>query len=68
MIGSKRKREQFEHYAAERGIAREMLRQKLICPMGIEGINGRRPAEIAIAIAAQILLVWEQSKTTSSGE
>jgi xanthine dehydrogenase accessory factor len=62
MIGSARKRQQFEQRMQDLGISQDILKQSLICPMGLAGISGRQPADIAIAIAAQILLVWDQSK------
>lgn len=66
MIGSARKREQFEQRMLEKGFNKELLAEKLVCPMGLSEISGRQPGEIAIAIAAQILLVWEQTTTNRS--
>jgi xanthine dehydrogenase accessory factor len=31
----------------------------MVCPIGIPGINGKEPAVIAIAVAAQLLQVWQ---------
>jgi len=54
LIGSKTKRSRFEKYLQEAGVAKTEL-QRLTCPIGIEGITGKHPREIAIAVAAQLL-------------
>ncbi len=33
----------------------------LTCPIGVAGISGKHPAEIAIAVAAQLLQMREQA-------
>lgn len=56
LIGSKTKRARFVKRLASRGLtAAETAR--LTCPIGIPGIAGKRPTEIAIAVAAQLLQV-----------
>jgi xanthine dehydrogenase accessory factor len=54
LIGSKTKRARFLRRLALRGLAPEEI-ARLTCPIGIEGVAGKRPAEIAIAVAAQLL-------------
>lgn len=54
LIGSATKRARFVKRLALRGLAPEEI-ARLTCPIGIEGIAGKRPAEIAIAVAAQLL-------------
>jgi len=54
LIGSATKRARFVHRLAQRGIAEDRL-QRLVCPVGEAGIAGKRPATIAVAIAAQLL-------------
>lgn len=56
LIGSKAKRAQFERRLAERGMDPKKF-ARLICPVGIEGIKGKEPASIAVAVAAQLLQV-----------
>jgi len=56
LIGSAAKRRRFEQRLAARGIAAAAL-QRMTCPIGIAGIAGKRPGEIAIAAAAQLLRV-----------
>ena len=53
LIGSNTKRVRFEKRLKADGVAAEMSR--LICPIGIEGITGKHPREIAIAVAAELL-------------
>ena len=54
VIGSRTKRARFEARLLERGLtAGDMAR--FACPIGVPGVTGKRPAEIAIAVAAQLL-------------
>ena len=39
---------------------------RLICPIGIPGIGGKLPAEIAIAVAAQILQLRRQNQAAAN--
>lgn len=54
LIGSDTKRVRFERRLMEAGIARSALK-RLTCPIGIDGITGKHPREIAIAVAAELL-------------
>jgi xanthine dehydrogenase accessory factor len=58
LIGSATKRAQFERRLRERGIKQERL-DAMVCPIGIPGIESKLPAVIAVAVAAQLLMVWE---------
>ena len=58
LIGSHTKRKQFEHRLHDRGIAQARL-ASMVCPIGVPGIEGKQPAVIAVAVAAQLLMVWE---------
>ena len=64
LIGSDTKRRQFEHRLRERGIANERI-DAMVCPIGLPGIAGKAPAVIAIAVAAQLLAVWETAQASS---
>ena len=55
LIGSITKRRQFEKRLLARGLAERAL-TKLTCPIGIDGISGKHPAQIAISVAAQLLI------------
>ncbi len=54
LIGSKTKRARFTHRLAREGINKDVLK-RLTCPIGLGGIPGKAPEAIAIAIAAQLL-------------
>ncbi|MEO8738336.1 MAG: xanthine dehydrogenase accessory protein XdhC [Casimicrobiaceae bacterium] len=56
LIGSKTKHNTFERRLTQRGVS-EALRERVTCPIGIPGITGKEPAEIAIAVAAELLLL-----------
>jgi xanthine dehydrogenase accessory factor len=58
MIGSFTKKKQFEHRLAARGI--DPLRiERMVCPIGIDGIVDKAPEVIAVAAAAQLLQAVE---------
>ena len=73
LIGSATKRVQFERRLQQRGITSSRLTD-MVCPIGIQGIAGKEPAVIAIAVAAQLLQVWQamqarqQSGATQHGK
>ncbi len=54
LIGSATKRARFERRLRVRGIAAETL-AAMRCPIGVDGIGGKAPGEIAVAIAAELL-------------
>jgi xanthine dehydrogenase accessory factor len=56
LIGSATKRARFLSRLRARGLGAAEL-ARLTCPIGIEGAGGKHPAEIAIAVAAQLLQV-----------
>ena len=58
LIGSKTKRALFERRLLERGISASRF-NSMVCPIGIAGIAGKSPAVIAVAVAAQLMQVWE---------
>jgi xanthine dehydrogenase accessory factor len=59
LIGSRSKRRQFEKRFRSNGLDQALINQ-LVCPIGIEGIDGKKPREIAIATAAEILQLYER--------
>jgi xanthine dehydrogenase accessory factor len=61
LIGSRTKRIQFERRLRARGLSAERLAD-MVCPIGIAGITGKAPATIAIAVAAQLMQVWERQQ------
>lgn len=65
LIGSESKRRKFEKRLLAKGISLNALNH-LTCPIGISGISGKKPGEIAIAISAQILQL--RDKTTKMAD
>jgi xanthine dehydrogenase accessory factor len=63
LIGSTTKRNTFERRLEQHGVSGE-LRERITCPIGIPGITGKEPAEIAVAVAAQLL----QLRATTASE
>ena len=60
LIGSRTKRRRFEKRWREQGLEQAAI-DALVCPIGVDGISGKKPAEIAIAVAAEVLRVYERS-------
>ncbi len=56
LIGSRAKRRRFEKRMRGQGVPDAKL-ERLTCPIGIAGIDGKRPAEIAVAVAAELLTI-----------
>jgi xanthine dehydrogenase accessory factor len=67
LIGSRSKRRRFEKRFLKLGMPDEQLAQ-LVCPIGLQGISGKKPAEIAVAAAAEILKVYAQSHETVASD
>ena len=58
LIGSKTKRARFEHRLQARGFDADLI-ERMVCPIGLPGIDGKEPEVIAVAVAAQLLaLAW----------
>ena len=58
LIGSRSKRRRFEKRFRQQGMPQDVL-DAIVCPIGVDGINGKKPAEIAVAVAAEILRLRE---------
>jgi len=54
LIGSAAKRARFVRHFEEAGIDRRHI-GRLVCPIGIEGIEGKEPEQIAVGVVAQLL-------------
>ncbi len=61
LIGSLSKRRRFEKRYRQQGMAESLIDQ-LVCPIGVDGISGKKPAEIALAASAQILKVQQRAQ------
>lgn len=64
LIGSLSKRRRFEKRYRQQGMSQELI-DSLVCPIGVDGIRGKKPAEIAVAAAAEILKVRSQAAEVS---
>jgi xanthine dehydrogenase accessory factor len=54
LIGSVSKRRRFEKLMRKEGMPEQLL-NRLVCPVGVPGIAGKKPVEIAIAVTAEVL-------------
>jgi xanthine dehydrogenase accessory factor len=60
LIGSASKRRLFETRMSRRGFEASQF-ARLTCPIGIDGIQSKQPAAIAISVAAELMQVYDQS-------
>ena len=60
LIGSMSKRRRFEKRLRSAGVQEREI-DRLICPIGVDGITGKKPAEIAVAATAEVLQAWERA-------
>ena len=65
LIGSLSKRRRFEKRFRSQGMTDGVI-GKLVCPIGVEGISGKKPAEIAVAAAAEVLRAYEKTMREAS--
>ncbi|MDH3531405.1 MAG: xanthine dehydrogenase accessory protein XdhC [Gammaproteobacteria bacterium] len=61
LIGSLSKRRRFEKRYLAQGMRQAVL-DALVCPIGVGGIRGKKPAEIAVAAAAEVLRAYESTR------
>ena len=54
LIGSMSKAARFRSRLTRAGLGAEVIR-KLVCPIGVDGIDSKWPAAIAVAVAAQLM-------------
>jgi len=64
LIGSASKGARFRSRLRKDGIADASLR-RLVCPIGVDGVEGKAPGVIAIAVAAQILQTMSEAAEVS---
>ena len=64
LIGSATKRARFLSRFRQRGVADAAL-SRLTCPIGVPGIPGKQPEQIAVAVVAQLLQVAAGTATGS---
>jgi xanthine dehydrogenase accessory factor len=56
LIGSAAKRRRFERNLRKQGMPDDLFDQ-LTCPIGVAGISSKKPADIAIAVSAELLRI-----------
>lgn len=64
LIGSLSKRRRFEKRLTAQGMQERDL-ERLVCPIGVDGISGKKPAEIALAASAEVLQAHERAMRTA---
>lgn len=67
LIGSATKAARFRKHLLDQGLSTEQV-AKLVCPIGISGIQAKQPAAIAISVAAQLLQLREESQAASGDQ
>ncbi|MGH6931623.1 MAG: xanthine dehydrogenase accessory protein XdhC [Dongiaceae bacterium] len=66
LIGSDTKRARFASRLRAIGIPDQSL-ARLICPIGLPGLDGKEPATIAVAVAAQLLTIGNSAAQQATG-
>jgi len=64
LIGSETKKTKFEKRLKVRGLSAPAIAH-MTCPIGLEYLEGKRPEEIALSVAADILMRHQQRKKKS---
>ena len=64
LIGSHSKRRRFERVMRKHAMPDTLL-ERLTCPIGVSGIASKKPADIAIAVAAELLRTRDVAGTAS---
>lgn len=60
MIGSQTKRQRFDYRLEGKGFSRQQL-ATMRCPIGLADVTGKLPAEIAVAVAGEIIATYQQT-------
>jgi len=60
-ISSQTKRQRFIWRLSGKGFSQPQL-DRLRCPIGLPEVTGKLPAEIAVAVAAEIIAVYQQQQ------
>lgn len=65
MIGSETKARRFRTRLQHREIEQQKI-DKLICPVGLKSVQGKRPIEVAVSISGQIIQMLEQPASSAN--
>ncbi|MGO4744942.1 xanthine dehydrogenase accessory protein XdhC [Serratia quinivorans] len=60
LIGSLTKRKRFEYQLGQRGISETAI-AAMRCPLGLPDVKGKLPAEIAVAVAGEVIACYGQT-------
>ena len=60
MIGSESKKKRFIHKLKEREFTDKEI-ARMTCPIGIEAVQGKHPAEIAVSVAGELISLYQKS-------
>ncbi|QCR36124.1 xanthine dehydrogenase accessory protein XdhC [Nissabacter sp. SGAir0207] len=63
LIGSATKRKRFDYRLSGKGFSAAQL-QRMRCPVGLPDVTGKLPAEIAVAIAGEIIACYQSGAPT----
>jgi len=64
LIGSRTKEARFRHRLLQKGCTAQAL-ARMVCPIGVAGIQSKLPAAIAVAVVAQLLQLRECSQAAA---
>ena len=67
LIGSTTKKKKFQKRLAVRGYTGTDI-QRITCPIGLKDLYGKRPAEIAVSVAAEISMKVQKKAHSSAAE
>ncbi len=65
LIGSRTKRRRFEKRYRQQGLPESVI-DTLVCPIGVDGITGKKPAEIAVSVAAEVLALRDRAAAATA--
>jgi xanthine dehydrogenase accessory factor len=65
VIGSQTKRQRFIWRLSGKGFSQPQL-DRLRCPIGLPEVTGKLPAEIAVAVAAEIIAVYQRQQNAGT--
>jgi xanthine dehydrogenase accessory factor len=64
LIGSDTKWKRFQHRLKHREFSQEVINQ-LNCPIGLSEVPGKRPMEVAVSIAAEVIGLYQKDDSAS---
>ena len=65
VIGSATKAKRFKYKLAQRDFTERQIKQ-MVCPVGLKEVSGKLPMEVAIAIAGQLVALYQNTQVIDS--